>query len=68
MQNGVGPSQSPCFRHFRSNVVCSIFPHLRENPRLQVYMATLPAPDRLTLPWIGAAGAIQSVQKEEFSI
>jgi len=68
MQNGVGPSQSPCFRHFRSTVVCSVFPHLRENPRLQVYMATLPARDRLTLPWIGAAGAIQSVQKDEFSI
>jgi hypothetical protein len=46
----------------------SAFPHLRENPGLQVYMATLPARDSLTLPWNGADGAPQFIQNEEFSI
>lgn len=68
MQNGVGPSHSPCFRHFRSTVVCSVLPHRKEYPGSQVYMAALPALDTLTVPWKGAAGDAQSIQNEEFSI
>lgn len=68
MQNGVGPSHSPCFRHFLSIVVSSIFPHHRENPGLQEYTATLPALDTDTVPWKGAVGTTQSEQNEEFSI